>query len=205
MTVPLPKESEVDVLVIGAGPSGLMAANALAKAGVNVRIIDQRCARRSNSVVPWSEDRQRRRPAKVAAGQADGIQPRTIEVLQVRLYTLEQEDEGLIGKVELRLGRTTTSRRQSNAHGCECLGPYSEIDSQLPTVQAFYNPSPNGGIERTGRAPDVTATTARYPFEVRAHTPSRLIRPPTELSGDTASRRHRGYFSGFNGVHGCHS
>jgi phenol 2-monooxygenase len=42
-----------------------MACNALAKNGVNVRIIDQR-------------------PLKVAAGQADGIQPRTIEVFQVQ-------------------------------------------------------------------------------------------------------------------------
>ena len=31
-----------DVLIIGAGPAGLMAANALAKAGVHVRIVDQR-------------------------------------------------------------------------------------------------------------------------------------------------------------------
>ncbi|KIK04558.1 hypothetical protein K443DRAFT_92950 [Laccaria amethystina LaAM-08-1] len=54
------KESNVDVLIIGAGPAGLMAAHALAKSGVNVRIVDQR-------------------PDKVAAGQADGIQPRTIE------------------------------------------------------------------------------------------------------------------------------
>ena len=43
MPVPLTKESEVDVLIIGAGPSGLMAANALRRAEVNVRIIDQRC------------------------------------------------------------------------------------------------------------------------------------------------------------------
>ncbi|KZT01975.1 uncharacterized protein LAESUDRAFT_730684 [Laetiporus sulphureus 93-53] len=63
MPVPLTKESDVDVLIIGAGPAGLMCANALAKAGVDVRIIDQR-------------------PKKVAAGQADGIQPRTIEVFQ---------------------------------------------------------------------------------------------------------------------------
>ncbi|KAG8722711.1 hypothetical protein FRC08_012590 [Ceratobasidium sp. 394] len=53
-------ESKVDVLVIGAGPAGLMCAHGLAKAGVNVRIIDKR-------------------PSKVAAGQADGIQPRTLE------------------------------------------------------------------------------------------------------------------------------
>lgn len=36
-------ESEVDVLIIGAGPSGLMCANGLAKAGVNVKIVDMRC------------------------------------------------------------------------------------------------------------------------------------------------------------------
>ena len=59
------KESNVDVLVIGAGPAGLMAANALVKAGISARVIDKR-------------------PKKVAAGQADGIQPRTIEVFQVR-------------------------------------------------------------------------------------------------------------------------
>ena len=35
-------ENDVDVLIIGAGPAGLMAANALARAGVSVRIIDQR-------------------------------------------------------------------------------------------------------------------------------------------------------------------
>ena len=36
------KESNVDVLIIGAGPAGVMCANALAHAGVSVRIIDKR-------------------------------------------------------------------------------------------------------------------------------------------------------------------
>ncbi|EIM82041.1 uncharacterized protein STEHIDRAFT_103548 [Stereum hirsutum FP-91666 SS1] len=53
----------VDVLIVGAGPAGLMAATALAKGGVNVKIVDQK-------------------PTSVAAGQADGLMPRTIEVLQ---------------------------------------------------------------------------------------------------------------------------
>ncbi|KAF8555663.1 hypothetical protein OG21DRAFT_1438464 [Imleria badia] len=56
-------ESRVDVLIIGAGPAGIMCANALAMAGADVRIIDKR-------------------PVKVAVGQADGIQPRTTEVFQ---------------------------------------------------------------------------------------------------------------------------
>ncbi|KAF8075152.1 FAD binding domain-containing protein [Lyophyllum atratum] len=55
--------SEVDVLIIGAGPAGLMACNALARAGINVRIVDKQ-------------------PQKIIAGHADGFQPRTMEVLQ---------------------------------------------------------------------------------------------------------------------------
>lgn len=35
-------KSNVDVLIIGAGPAGLMCANGLARAGMNVRIVDQR-------------------------------------------------------------------------------------------------------------------------------------------------------------------
>ena len=37
-------ESYVDVLVIGAGPAGLMCAHGLKRAGVNVRVIDKRYA-----------------------------------------------------------------------------------------------------------------------------------------------------------------
>jgi len=109
------KESNVDVLIIGAGPAGLMAANAFAAAGVNVRAVDKR-------------------PSKVAAGQADGIQPRTIEVFQ---------SYGLADRL-LREG--------NQMH-----------------FAAFYNPAPGGGIARDGRAPDVTAPTARFPFEVTLH------------------------------------
>ncbi|KAI8996410.1 FAD binding domain-containing protein [Trametes punicea] len=109
------RESAVDVLIIGAGPAGVMCANALAMAGVNVRIVDQR-------------------PAKVAAGQADGIQPRTIEVL--------------------------------HSYG---LGERLLREGNQMHMAAFYNPSPSGGIERTSRAADVTAPTARYPFEVTLH------------------------------------
>jgi len=109
------KESKVDVLILGAGPAGVMSAHGLAMAGVKVRILDER-------------------PKKVSAGQADGIQPRTIEVLQS--YGLA---ERLI-------------REGNQMH-----------------MAAFYNPSPSGGIARTGRAPDVTAPTARYPFEITLH------------------------------------
>ena len=38
----LSKESHVDVLIIGAGPAGVMCANALVQAGVTVRVVDKR-------------------------------------------------------------------------------------------------------------------------------------------------------------------
>ncbi|GJE87714.1 phenol 2-monooxygenase [Phanerochaete sordida] len=115
MPVPTAKETFVDVLIIGAGPAGVMCANALARAGVNVKIVDKRAA-------------------SVLAGQADGIQPRTIEVFQ---------SYGLAERL-LREG------------------------NQMHMV-AFYNPSPDGGLERTGRAADAPAPTARYPYKITLH------------------------------------
>ncbi|KAG1848326.1 FAD binding domain-containing protein [Suillus subalutaceus] len=63
MPAPFVRHSEVDVLIIGAGPAGLMCANALANARVDVRIVDQRAS-------------------KVTTGRGDGISPRTTELLQ---------------------------------------------------------------------------------------------------------------------------
>ncbi|KAF8435470.1 hypothetical protein L210DRAFT_3551298 [Boletus edulis BED1] len=60
----MPLENRVDVLIVGAGPSGVMQATALAMAGVDVKIIDKR-------------------PVTVSTGHADGILPRTTENFQV--------------------------------------------------------------------------------------------------------------------------
>ncbi|KAK0941337.1 hypothetical protein LTR29_007181 [Friedmanniomyces endolithicus] len=54
-------ESHTDVLIIGAGPAGLMMATWLAKCGVQTRIVDKR-------------------GTKVFNGQADGLQCRTLEI-----------------------------------------------------------------------------------------------------------------------------
>ncbi|ETS74849.1 hypothetical protein PFICI_13333 [Pestalotiopsis fici W106-1] len=56
-------ESSVDVLIIGAGPAGLMAAAWMAHCGVHARIIDKR-------------------NAKVFCGQADGLNPRSQEIFE---------------------------------------------------------------------------------------------------------------------------
>lgn len=107
--------SHVDVLIVGAGPAGLMACNALARAGINVRIIDQRS-------IP------------VRVGQADGFQPRTLEVFQ---------SYGLLERV-LNEG----------------------VQMHIAT---FFEPGLDGGIRLVNFAPDVTAPSARYPFEVLLH------------------------------------
>jgi phenol 2-monooxygenase len=54
-------ESKVDVIIIGAGPAGLMMATWLAKCGVHARIVDKR-------------------GTKIFNGQADGLQCRTLEI-----------------------------------------------------------------------------------------------------------------------------
>jgi len=53
--------SKVDVLIVGAGPAGLMMAMWMAKCGIKTRIVDQR-------------------GTKVFNGQADGLQCRTLEI-----------------------------------------------------------------------------------------------------------------------------
>ncbi|OLN94309.1 Phenol 2-monooxygenase 4 [Colletotrichum chlorophyti] len=55
-------ESEVDVLIVGAGPAGLMMALWLTRLGVKTRIVDKRTG-------------------KVYSGQADGFQVRSLEIL----------------------------------------------------------------------------------------------------------------------------
>lgn len=54
-------ESHVDVLIVGAGPAGLMTANWLSRLGVKTRIVDKR-------------------GTKIFNGQADGLQCRTLEI-----------------------------------------------------------------------------------------------------------------------------
>ncbi|KAL7280442.1 hypothetical protein ACG7TL_005372 [Trametes sanguinea] len=89
------QESYVDVLIVGAGPAGVMCANALVGAGVNVRIIDKR-------------------PEGVLAGQADGCQPRTLEILHSygladqlfkegsRVYRTTNHDQSPDGRLKVR-------------------------------------------------------------------------------------------------------
>ncbi|KAG9313140.1 FAD-binding monooxygenase [Chiua virens] len=84
-TMSQPTESRVDVLVIGAGPGGLICANALARAGIDVKIIDRRYksfhASTSRALIETLIPHYHS-PLGVPYGQADGIQSRSMEVLQ---------------------------------------------------------------------------------------------------------------------------
>ncbi|KAA8622825.1 UbiH 2-polyprenyl-6-methoxyphenol hydroxylase [Pyrenophora tritici-repentis] len=55
------QESKCDVLIIGAGPAGMMLATWMARCGINARIVDKR-------------------GTKIYAGQADGLQLRSLEI-----------------------------------------------------------------------------------------------------------------------------
>lgn len=54
-------ESKCDVLIVGAGPAGMMMAAWMARCGIDARIVDKR-------------------GTKIFAGQADGLQIRSLEI-----------------------------------------------------------------------------------------------------------------------------
>lgn len=61
MTASPPPTSKCDVLIVGAGPAGMMLATWMARMGITTRIVDKR-------------------GSKIYAGQADGLQLRSLEI-----------------------------------------------------------------------------------------------------------------------------
>ena len=116
--------SHVDVLIVGAGPAGLMCANALVRAGVNVRVIDRRCPPFYHRLDFHHSRPPCCRPIKVAAGQADGIQPRTIEVLQASPSLFPSNSQSRTHtayriNTELWPCRPPSESSSNNDHGCQ--------------------------------------------------------------------------------------
>ncbi|KAM0747470.1 phenol 2-monooxygenase [Meredithblackwellia eburnea MCA 4105] len=100
---------EYDVVIVGAGPAGLMASTCLTTYGFSVLHIDDR-------------------PHPTTAGRADGLQPRTLEVLRN------------IGGLKIEEGKSGLAKR---------------MISQGVRVQevCFWDPTPTKKLARTSRAP----------------------------------------------------
>jgi 2-polyprenyl-6-methoxyphenol hydroxylase-like FAD-dependent oxidoreductase len=81
--------SEVDVLIVGAGPAGLMAATWMSRLGINARIIDKR-------------------GTKVFSGQADGLQARSLEIFDSFGFAdrVWKESNHMLGKILHKRKRT---------------------------------------------------------------------------------------------------
>ncbi|KAK0622165.1 Phenol hydroxylase [Lasiodiplodia hormozganensis] len=117
---PLP-ESKTDVVIIGAGPAGLMAALWMTKCGIDVRIIDKRAT-------------------KVFKGQADSLQPRTMEIL---------DSFGIADEIYKRAAHLVESRfwASGKSGGIEPCGVASDY---YPELSRFHQVLINQGqIERT--------------------------------------------------------
>ncbi|KAL1692724.1 FAD binding domain-containing protein [Schizophyllum commune] len=156
-TAPI-KESHTDVLIIGAGPTGLMAATALKRAGVDVRIVDKK-------------------PHGVTAGQADGLQPRTLEILQT--YGLADD-----------LLRQGAQIRVSAFYNPSATGDGIELTSRTPSMAAAnsdarypYSVNLHQGLieenfQRAMRAMGVEVERATVPMSIEISEDEGLLRDP---------------------------
>ncbi|KAI0487027.1 FAD binding domain-containing protein [Xylaria cf. heliscus] len=104
----LARPSEVDVLIVGAGPAGLMLSLWLSRLGIVTRIVDKRTD-------------------KVFSGQADGFQARTLEIL---------DSFGIGERV------------------------WKEANRMFEV--SFWNPNPDGRIQRNSRAPNNVTGLSRF-------------------------------------------
>ncbi|XP_014557645.1 hypothetical protein COCVIDRAFT_96672 [Bipolaris victoriae FI3] len=146
-------EESREVVVIGAGPSGLFLTLLLARYGLT-----------GSSLLCLDS-----KPGTLKAGQADGLQPRTLEVLQSLGIAAEIIDEGC----------------------------HMEEVAFWNAIPASSQEGPIGakrGIERSEFAPDVNVPT-RFPFEVTIHQGriERILQENLHLYApeDTIRRSHR--------------
>ncbi|KAI5962906.1 hypothetical protein KGF57_001346 [Candida theae] len=110
------KESRTDVLIIGAGPSGLMCAVWLARCGIPFRIIDKRAG-------------------KIYAGQADGLQSRSFEIFQS--FSEDQFDFVTLDKAwKASNDMMEMSFWSPNEKGV--LGRKSRIPDFIPGISRFH-------------------------------------------------------------------
>ncbi|KAF2682320.1 FAD monooxygenase-like protein [Lentithecium fluviatile CBS 122367] len=170
-----------DVLVVGAGPSGLMLADNLVRYGIRTRIVDNRSD-------------------ATATGRADGIQPKTIETLrQMRLA------DPLLRKgvkvYDIAFWKSTPAQ-PLHRKAREIHYPGSVVDLLDPYILLVHQ----GMVERlfeddlNERGTSVVRNTAFADFEYTPH----MVRPLTvhcTLDGQTKKTYATRYLVGCDGAH----
>ncbi|KAF9479527.1 hypothetical protein BDN70DRAFT_993405 [Pholiota conissans] len=121
-----PNILKTDVLIIGAGPSGLMAAQALGRLGIDVTVIE------------------RRAPGE-AYGNADGLQPRTLEIWQGygMLETIAAKGTRMIAMVGYERSKSTGCLVRSQPSSNVVVSsryPY-EITASISDIEATLRES----------------------------------------------------------------
>lgn len=171
-----------DVVVVGAGPAGLMLADNLVRFGIKTRIVDDR-------------------PDRTSTGRADGIQPKTIETLRqmrlaepllrkgVRIYDIA------FWKSTAQLPLHRTGREVHYPPVVDLLDPFILLVHQGMVESIFED-------DLRERGTTVTRNTAFDSFE---YTPM-SIRPLTIHCRQHANQANKSYASRYIvGCDGAHS
>lgn len=170
-----------DVIVVGAGPSGLMLADNLVRYGIKTRIIDDR-------------------PEKTSTGRADGIQPKTIETLR-QMRVAEPLLRKGVRVYDIAFWKSTshrplqrTGREIHYPPVVDLLDPYILLVHQGMVEGIFENDLHERGVE-------VQRNTAFATFE---YTPQ-MVRPLTvhckQNGGQTPKTFGTRYVVGCDGAH----
>ncbi|KAK8203724.1 FAD monooxygenase-like protein [Phyllosticta capitalensis] len=141
-----PTHSKSEVLVVGAGPAGLMLADNLARFGIKVEIIDDR-------------------PERTLTGRADGLQPKSIETLRQMRIADPILRKG-VKVFDICFWRSSLTEKMHRA-GREVHYPHGTVDLRDPYIllvhqgmieQLFINDLKERGV-------DVQRNTAFMDFE----------------------------------------
>ncbi|GAA5910515.1 hypothetical protein JCM6882_008543 [Rhodosporidiobolus microsporus] len=170
--------NEVDVLIVGAGPAGLMLATWLARLNIKTKIVDKRSV-------------------KVLSGQADGVQCRTVEVFQSFGFAHRLVEEGAhINEVvfwnptEDGTGIMRTRRTPDNSPGTSRF-PHAVLTQGrierflLDAMKDFNNLTVNRSVAPTSMVIDEALTNdyspSSYPITVTLRHLSEEESTPTQV------------------------
>ncbi|KAI1172124.1 FAD binding domain-containing protein [Nemania sp. FL0916] len=140
----------VDVLIVGAGPSGLAVAAALARQGVSFRIIDKS-------------------DGPLAAGRADGVQPRFMETIATWGLAPEVSEEGpLIERTAIYKDGEKLIFNRSHQSDSRYRGLHIITQGQIERIYIRDLARHKSIVERTTVLSDYTIRTepdASYPIQ----------------------------------------